>query len=196
MRFSAVWGFLFAACIAACGESPEGAPPTVTYNPYTVLPIERPGDGAIDIADPTVIKVDGRWYLYGTSNPKGFEVWSSSDLATWTYGGLVWQPTAGTWNDRGNYWAPHVQAAPEGFYLYYTANGQIGLAFSTSPGGQFTDVMDHPFAGGGHGGIAPATTLWWPGPQKPTAESPCRNGLSTRRVNGPSGLGPVAIPTA
>src|SRR4051794_1848730 len=39
----------------------------------------------VDVADPDVIRAsDGNYYLYGTSAPDGYHVWSSPDLVHWT----------------------------------------------------------------------------------------------------------------
>ena len=143
------------AC-AACGSSGgSSADAAVVYAPYTYLDLHRPEapDQPVLVADPHVIRVGRRWYLYGTSSNEGFECWSSADLAAWTYEGLVWRPVAGGWNDQGNFWAPHVQAMRDGYYLYYTANYRIGVAFATSPTGPFEEIRDGPFVGQGAGGV-------------------------------------------
>lgn len=139
-----------------CGSSDGSASePDVLYQPYTYLDLHRPDapDAEVIVADPHVIKVGHRWYLYGTSSNDGFECWSSGDLAEWRYEGLVWRPVPGSWNDQGNFWAPHVQVARGGYYLYYTANLRIGVAFSTSPTGPFEELRDGPFVGQGAGGV-------------------------------------------
>lgn len=139
-------------CDASGGATVE---PGVVYQPYTYLDLYRPDapGEAVLVADPHVIKVDHRWYLYGTSSGEGFECWSSADLATWRYEGLVWRPVRGSWNDEGNFWAPHVQAMNDGYYLYYTANYRIGAAFASSPTGAFEELRDGPFVGNGAGGV-------------------------------------------
>lgn len=81
------------------------------------------------------------------------EAWSSEDLATWTWEGVIWSPTPGSWNDHPTIWAPHVHHGPDGFSLYYSANGRVGLAVASDPAGPFTDLRPTPFAGGGAGGF-------------------------------------------
>ncbi len=153
-----------------CGSSGGAtAEPDIVYRPYTELELHRPDapDVEVLLADPHVIKVDHRWYLYGTSSDEGFECWSSGDLAEWRYEGLVWRPTPGTWNDQRKLWAPHVQPARDGYYLYYSANYRIGVAFSTSPAGPFEELRDGPFVGKGAGGVGDGhlpfagTDLWY-----------------------------------
>ena len=152
--------------VAAWG--PAGiASADITYAPYEVIDLARPGDGLIDVADPHVIKVGDTWFLYGTSSGAGLEVWSSTDLASWAYGGLVWQPTPASWNDNGSFWAPDVVETPDGYYLYYTASGRIGVARSASPLGPFVDLLDHPLVGGGYGGVGDGVYVGTPSSPDP-----------------------------
>lgn len=168
-----VRGFVAAVLVAAsavglgCGASNDSAAtPEVHYEPYTYLDLRRPDapDVEVIVADPHVIEVAHRWYLYGTSSGDGFECWSSDDLADWRYEGLVWRPVPGSWNDEGNFWAPHVQVARDGYYLYYTANLRIGVAFSPSPTGPFEELRDGPLVGDGAGGVGDG--------RKPFADGP------------------------
>ena len=141
------------AALPGCGGHSDHAPATIVYQPNTDLQLPLPDGSFADVADPHAIKVGDTWHLYGTHTMQNLESWSSVDLATWRYDGVIWQPTPGTWNDRGNIWAPHVQPAPDGYYLYYAANGKVGVAKASAPVGPFVDVYNHPLAGGGYGGI-------------------------------------------
>jgi GH43 family beta-xylosidase len=136
-------------------EAPDAASlPESAYH----VPLVLPGSSE-DAADPHCIFEDGTWYLYITSNQVNLEVWTSTDLLTWSYGGVVWQPTAGSWNDvseAGAFgaWAPSVHKGDDGlFYLYYTAALRIGVARAAPPLGPFIDVFDHPLVGDGFAGI-------------------------------------------
>lgn len=132
--------FLFVAIVCQGEDSP--------YPPTLELP------GIEFAADPCVISYQGVYYLYPTASSVDIECWSSEDLETWEYRGVVWeQKPAGSWNDAG-VWAPHVFEEGGVFYLYYTANTRIGLAVADSPTGPFTEVFDQPFIGGGQGGVA------------------------------------------
>lgn len=140
-RLFAVFAFFLSLWVAAPAPAQEPQ-----YGPY----LELPGDPLA--ADPHVIEVDGTWYLYPTTTSVSVECWSSVDLETWEYAGVVWGPAApGAWNDHG-VWAPEVFAAEDRFYLYYTADEKIGVAVADSPVGPFVDVYDHPLIGGGYGG--------------------------------------------
>ena len=128
--------------------------PPSPYTPHALLDIPTPdGSGPRNLADPVVIKVDDTWYLYATEQEPAHRAWASTDLVTWEDRGHAWTPTAGTWNAEGGTWAPHVMAGDDGYYLYYTANEMIGVAWSASPEGPFEEIYDHPLLGGGYGGI-------------------------------------------
>jgi xylan 1,4-beta-xylosidase len=99
-----------------------------------------------EIADPDVIRVDGQYYRYPTSDSRGIEVFVSDDLVHWERKARAFQ------DPRGGDWAPEVfhNARGDGkFYLYYTDNApdeepslhhkQIGVAVADSPLGPFED---------------------------------------------------------
>jgi beta-xylosidase len=99
-----------------------------------------------DMADPHVLRVGKKYYLYPTSHTRGFDVFVSEDLVNWELKGTVFD------DPRGGAWAPDVFHNKRGdgkFYLYYTdnpptgprggLNKQIGVAIADSPLGPFTD---------------------------------------------------------
>lgn len=136
----AITGLLF--ILATSGVSADGR----NYGP----PIDLP-EAAV-AADPSVIRVNDRYYLYPTTTNRAVECWSSADLDSWTYEGVVWSAgEPGSWNDD-IIWAPDVLAYRGSFYLYYSANQMIGVAVADAPTGPFEDVYDHPLIGGGFGG--------------------------------------------
>lgn len=108
---------------------------------------------SVYVADPDVIKVGNTYYLYGTHTSKNFEVWYSENLNDWKYGGVIWKPTTGSWNDKPSCWAPDIEVTDSGYYMYYSVNGKIGIAHSNSPLGSFIDIYNHPFVGGGYGKV-------------------------------------------
>lgn len=133
-----------ACALAACSAeaSPDAKParraPGRTYrNP--LLPETM-------MADPHVIRVDGKYHLYATTHTKGYDVYVSDDLVHWENKGLAFDdPRRGTW-------APDVFHNRRGngkFYLYYTDSmpgakpgglqKQIGVAVADGPLGPFQD---------------------------------------------------------
>lgn len=98
-------------------------------------------------ADPHVIRHEGDYYMYPTTDGKGYDVFVSKDLVNWEQ-----KPKVFTWQ-YGGAWAPDVFYNKRGdgkFYLYYTVNAppqgnqkgkkQIGVAVADSPLGQFKDM--------------------------------------------------------
>jgi beta-xylosidase len=95
-------------------------------------------------ADPHVIR-HGRYYLYPTTDGKGFDVFVSHDLVHWEAKGKCFT------DPRGGAWAPDVFHHAKGngkFYLYYTLNEKpgsgglrkiIGVAVADGPLGPFHD---------------------------------------------------------
>ncbi|KRQ87677.1 Extracellular exo-alpha-(1-_5)-L-arabinofuranosidase precursor [Caloramator mitchellensis] len=115
------------------------------------------GASVINIADPTVIKYNGEYYLYGTSDIPGFNVFKSRDLVNWEYKGVAYLgPPAngifeGVWN-LDWFWAPAIYYDNGKFYMYYSAGDpskgaesrNIGVAISDNPLGPFKDYEKNP----------------------------------------------------
>jgi beta-xylosidase len=117
----------------------EPAAPRRTYrNPF----IDCPG-----AADPTVLRYQGRYYLYPTTDCTGYDVFVSDDLVHWER-----KPKCYT-DPRGGVWAPDVFHHAHGdgkVYLYYTADDPsaaearpfpklVGVAVADHPLGPFAD---------------------------------------------------------
>ena len=130
-----------AVAYAEQASNGKSAPVTNTYtNPVIATP---------QMADPDVLRVDGKYYLYPTSHNKGYDAYVSDDLIHWENKGSVFE------DPRGGAWAPDVFHSDHGdkkFYLYYTDNSpqdkgnrsvgrvkQIGVAAADSPLGPFVD---------------------------------------------------------
>jgi beta-xylosidase len=94
----------------------------------------------IFLADPTVFKDKGMYYLYGTGSNQGFPVYASNDLESWkpakeSAGGLAL--TRGEAFGTAGFWAPQIVAYKGIYYMAYTANEQIAIAKASSPAGPF-----------------------------------------------------------
>lgn len=96
-------------------------------------------------ADPNLVHLDGRYYLYPTTDgtegwaATAFEAFSSDDLETWTAEGEVFSVARDTdWAD-GKAWAPAAIGRNGLYYLYFSAEENIGVAVSSSPTGPFVD---------------------------------------------------------
>ena len=98
---------------------------------------------------------DGKYYMYGTSLPDGFEAYVSTDLSQWTACGQVYK---GGGEEQWNvdcFWAPEVYERNGKYYMFYSANSRnnptnegenfkLGVAVSLSPVGPFTDLYNRP----------------------------------------------------
>ncbi len=79
------------------------------------------GDSLV-IADPSVLFIDGTYYLYGTSAGDGFLCWSSDNLVDWQPLGYAYQRTEVSWG-KSTYWAPEVIAYRGKFYMVFSCKG-------------------------------------------------------------------------
>src|SRR4051812_3189478 len=167
---------------------PTGAPPTTTPAAHPLHPratyTNPVSAGFADTyADPSVIRGrDGWWYAYGTSDPlrEGetarhlIPISRSRDLVSWSYvGDAFTENSLPAWADRSrdaSLWAPDIRYVDGQYRLYYVVtettvtdepnDNAIGVAFSDSPTGPWTDSGD-PVVGPRRGGAGePGNFLW------------------------------------
>jgi len=83
----------------------------------------------LGLADPTIIRYDGKYYMYPTGDSRSYDVYISDDLVSWTKGRKVFT------TKEKNVWAPDVfyNKSDSKFYLYYSANWKIGAAEANRP---------------------------------------------------------------
>jgi beta-xylosidase len=98
------------------------------------------------LADPCLVEIEGRFWLYPTTD--GFPEWSSSSFRAYSSDNLV------DWQDHGTVlelgtdvawattraWAPAVIAHRGRYYLYFSADRNIGVAVGETPAGPFRDL--------------------------------------------------------
>ncbi len=104
--------------------------------------------------DPAVLVDGDTVYLYvghDTAPGEAYQIpeylcYSSKDLTTWTYEGVVLKMSDVSWADNNAAWAGQVAKYNDKYYLYYcswckTDSGKqsIGVAVSDSPTGPFVD---------------------------------------------------------
>ncbi|RLD08909.1 MAG: hypothetical protein DRI44_09400 [Chlamydiae bacterium] len=129
--------FLTAACSAEKNFVSEYS------NPIDVL-----------VADPYVYHENDTYYLYGTSAPDGFRVYTSKDLVNWRYQGYALKTSKATWPVSA-FWAPEVYKKGFEYFMFYCARGlnkkssgytmRICVAKSKSPLGPFKDIKSPAF---------------------------------------------------
>ena len=77
----------------------------------------------INIRDPFVLPVDGKYYMYGTRGSKnfgeasGFDVFVSEDLENWSEPHEVFAASEAFWADQ-NFWAPEVHVYNGKYYMF------------------------------------------------------------------------------
>ncbi|MBQ6065209.1 MAG: glycoside hydrolase family 43 protein [Clostridia bacterium] len=126
-------GTAYGVCGAAENVTVTDAPPAYEGETYT-NPLYP------NSADPFVLYEDGVYYLYATNNGEGFNAATSTDLVHWTDIGQV------AFKDDivGEYyfWAPEVYKYNGRYYLFYSAEGHLGVAAADSPAGPFVKTSD------------------------------------------------------
>ncbi len=113
-------------------------------------------------ADPEVLysEKDGKYYLYPTTDGQenwdnhDFRCYSSSDLKTWQYEGVIFDlQTDCQWAKR-KAWAPCIierkmgkgKKAKYKYFYYFVGEDKIGVAVSDQPTGPFKDALGKPLA--------------------------------------------------
>ncbi|MBE1491672.1 family 43 glycosylhydrolase [Plantactinospora soyae] len=106
-------------------------------------------------ADPHIAYLDGRYYVYPTTDGYNgwsgtrFKAFSSTDLVNWTDHGTILDvgPSVSWASSRA--WAPAIAYRNGRYYFYFCADTNIGVATSTSPAGPFTDALGRPLIAAG-----------------------------------------------
>ena len=89
----------------------------------------------VPFADPYVLLDGDTYYAYGTHSNNGIEYYTSTDLKNWTYGGLAL--SMHNTNQTRWFWAPEVYRIGDKYFMYYSANERLYVAFASSPKGPF-----------------------------------------------------------
>ena len=116
-------------------------PPPMSARTY-VNPVQN------NIADPTVIKFEGQYYLFCTSSAdhplmeKGIRLFTSTNLTQWEDRGYVLKQDQ-SWG-RSRFWAPDIIQRRGQFFLYYATDTRICVAKADHPAGPFTELPQSP----------------------------------------------------
>lgn len=106
-------------------------------------------------ADPNIAVFGDTYWIYPTTD--GFDGWSgtqfhafsSKDLVSWTDHGIALDLGPGvSWADA-RAWAPTIAEKDGKYYLYFSADTNIGVAVADSPAGPFTETLDKPLVAAG-----------------------------------------------
>lgn len=108
------------------------------------------GDSTVmHLADPTIFKHDGMFYLFGTVERRmseGFLVYESKNLKDWKLSSRDegYALRKGQSFGTAGFWAPQVFSYNGKFYMAYTANENIAIAEGSHPAGPFKQSIIHP----------------------------------------------------
>ncbi len=97
-------------------------------------------------ADPAIITLHDRWWLYPTTDgipgwgARSFRAFSSPDLVNWTDHGEVLRLGEDVRWTTERAWAPAVAERAGKYYFYFTADHNIGVAIGDRPEGPFRDI--------------------------------------------------------
>ncbi len=108
----------------------------------------------INIRDPFILPLDGKYYMYGTRGAScwgecdGFDVYVSEDLVHWSDPIEAFHKPEGFWADR-NYWAPEVHPYQGKFYAFVSFKSLdrcrgTQILISEAPTGPFRLHSDGP----------------------------------------------------
>ena len=96
----------------------------------------------VTLADPFILLDGDTYYAYGTGDPDGIAVWTSTDLQEWTRQPQLALHKSNTTEEQW-FWAPEVYYKNGQYYMYYSANEHLYVATASSPLGPFRQVGGH-----------------------------------------------------
>lgn len=115
--------------------------------------------GITNIGDPFIIRAkNGKYYMYATSFFKGFFVWVSEDLWSWSQPKICYEAGEDAFGYE-DFWAPEVIEHNGKYIMHYSARWKknsslrIGVAVADQPEGPFIDVYDRPMFDLGYAAI-------------------------------------------
>ncbi|EDY82003.1 glycosyl hydrolase, family 43 [Verrucomicrobiia bacterium DG1235] len=97
--------------------------------------------------DPSVVELDGTYYLYATLDPWGGETlgcWESENLKDWTYRVLNWptkEACSSPTSNANRVWAPSVVSGPDGlFHMIVSVGSEMWAGVAEHPLGPWRDA--------------------------------------------------------
>ena len=93
----------------------------------------------VPLADPYILLDGDTYYAYGTNDPDGIAVWTSSDLLSWRRLDQLALHRQNTTETQW-FWAPEVYHKNGRYYMYYSANEHLYVATADRPEGPFKQV--------------------------------------------------------
>ncbi|KGE15937.1 glycoside hydrolase family 43 protein [Sphingobacterium deserti] len=102
---------------------------------------------SLPLADPFILTHENRYFAYGTSSDRGFEVYHSDNLQRWTKHTQLLLNKDDSYGNKW-FWAPEVyyNTRTSRFYLFYSAEEHICVATADSPLGPFRQTDRKPMS--------------------------------------------------
>lgn len=123
------------SCLCPYGEDVTVTEAGICLADQTDGPLfQNPVLDSVQAADPGVLFYKGVYYLYCTSAPVGYYVFTSTDLVHWKNEGYCLESA---WEKSRWYWAPEVVERNGRFYMIMSVEEYLGIASSDSPLGPF-----------------------------------------------------------
>jgi len=98
-------------------------------------------------ADPTIIKHEGKYYIYATKDPWGgndLAVWVTNDFITWEMDSINWptkEACTSSTSKGSMVWAPDIIQAKNGkFYIYPSVGSEVWVGVADHPLGPWKNV--------------------------------------------------------
>lgn len=122
-----------------------------SFSEKNVLNIVDDKKSRVPLGDPFIMFWNGTYYAYGTFSSNGIVVYVSDDLVNWHVpqelnNGIVLHKDD-VWGERW-FWAPEVYYLNNKFYMYYSADEHVCVAYSDSPLGPFRQDLKKPMIEG------------------------------------------------
>lgn len=98
-------------------------------------------------ADPSIIELDGKYYIYATVDPWGedfLSCWSSDDFVNWTFHKLNWPTKAECTtplSKENKVWAPSVVKYNNNYYMYVSVGSEIWCGVASHPLGPWKNAL-------------------------------------------------------
>jgi len=106
----------------------------------------NPVGDSLFMGDPFVLRHEGRYYLFGTTDSNdGFRCYTSANLVEWETAGFAYRKNDDTWA-QSLFWAPEVEYYGGRFFMTYSARDRAtgrlltALAVSERPEGPYQDL--------------------------------------------------------
>lgn len=102
-----------------------------------------------DFADPSIVKYEGKYYVYATIDPWGGEelaVFETTDFENWERKHINWPTLADCQSETSNdsrVWAPGVIQGKDGkFYMYVSVGSEVWVGVSEKPLGPWKNAKE------------------------------------------------------